>query len=107
MAVLSPTYSASHGVTVKTYPAPDAVPESAYFNGSFRTFGGTETTVNGLYSVEDTATIETWYRPDIKADSRILLRETGEIYEMFGRPEDIGLRHQYLVMKVKRVESGA
>lgn len=107
MAVLSPTYSAPHGVTTKTYPAPDAVPESAYFNGSFRTFGGTETTVNGLYSVVDTAIIETWYRPDIKADSRILLRETGEIYEMSGRPEDIGLRHQYLVMKVKRVESGA
>ena len=107
MAVLSPTYSAPLGVTVKTYPDPDAVPESAYFFGSFRTFGGTETTVNGLYSVEDTATIETWYRPDIKPDCRILLRETGEIYEIAGRPEDIGLRHQYLVIKVKRTESGA
>ena len=37
----------------------------------------------------------------------ILSNKTGEIYEMTGRPEDIGLRHQYLVMKVKRVESGA
>ena len=107
MAIMPPTYSVAHGTEVKEYPDPADIPESLFFNGSFRTFGGTEVTANGLYSVQDTGTIETWYRPEIKSDCRILLRESGEIYEITGRPEDIDLRHQFLVIKVKRVGSGA
>ena len=51
---------------------------------SFRTFGGTEKTSNGQVVVENTATIETWYRP-----------------------ENIGMRNQYLVAKVRAVKGGA
>lgn len=63
--------------------------------------------VNGLYSVEDTAIIETWYRPDIKADCRIVLLESGDVYEVLGKPEDIELRHQFLKFKVHAVEGDA
>ncbi len=76
------------------------------FFGSFKSYGGTEKTVNGVYSIEDTANIETWYRPDIKANCRVAL-ESGEIYDIMGEPEDINRRHQFLKFKVKRIKGGA
>ena len=75
--------------------------------GNFRTFGGTERDVNGLYSIENTATIETWFRPDIKSNCRIGIPETGEIYEILGEPENIGMRSQYLRLKVIQHKGGA
>ena len=74
--------------------------------GSFRTFGGTERNVNGLYSVENTATVETWYRPDIKSNCRIKL-ENGKIYDILGEPENINMRNQYLRLKLIEVKGGA
>ena len=63
--------------------------------------------VNGLYSVENTAVIETWYRPDIKSDCRIGVPQTGEIYEILGQPENIEMRNQYLKIKVRQIKGGA
>lgn len=104
MMLLIPTYSKEYAVDVKTYPGiNDGIP----INGSFRTFGGTERDVNGIYSVENTATIETWYRPDIKSNCRIGLPQTGEIYEILGEPENIEMRNQYLRFKVMQVKGGA
>lgn len=77
------------------------------FFGSFKTYGGTETTSNGILSVEDTANIETWYRPDIDSNCRVVLADTGAVYEIIGAPEDINQRHQWLVFKVRRVKGGA
>ena len=104
MYLLIPTYSNSYGVPVKTFPALD---KGTPIFGNFKTYGGTERDVNGLYSVEDTAIIETWYRPDIKSDCRIGVAETGAIYEILGQPENIELRNQYLRFKVQRVKGGA
>ena len=42
--------------------------------GSFRTFGGTEKVVNGVLTLENTAVVETFFDPTIKADCRIKLR---------------------------------
>lgn len=93
------------GVTVKEYPEP-ANGELIYC--SFRSFGGTESTKNGVYSVIDTANIETWYRPDIKADCKICFAEnTSKIYEIIGTPENIEMRNQFLKFKVKAVSGGA
>ena len=108
MCLLIPTYETVLGVPTKTYPSVQkALEDGKRFNGSLRTYGGTEREVNGLYSVEDTAIIETWYRPDIKADCRIVILESGDEYEVLGRPEDIELRHQFLKFKVHAVEGDA
>ena len=103
MILLVPTVETVHGVDVKEYPA---VSSGVRFNGTFRTFMGSERNVNGVYSVADTGTIETWYRPDIKADCRIVLPD-GEVYEVYGTPEDIDRRHQFLVFRVQRIAGGA
>lgn len=104
LSLLVPTYSETVGVRSKTYPkAADGI----LIYGSFRTFGGTERDINGVYSVEKTAVIETWYRPDIKADCRIAVRQTGEIYEILGEPENIELRNQYMKFKVRLIKGGA
>ena len=100
--LLIPTYSTSKGVTKKTFPA-----EGLRINCSFKTFGGTETTENGVYSVVDTGTIETWYRPDIKADCRIKILSTGSVYEVVGKPENIDMRNQFMSIRVRGIEGGA
>lgn len=105
MILLIPTYTEEAAVTVKTFPA---VGDGILINGNFKTYGGTERDVNGVYSVEDTAIIETWFRPDIKADCRIALADdTTAVYEIIGAPEDVELRHQYLKFRVRRVKGGA
>lgn len=100
MKLLVPTWNKVQGVAKKSYPAPDEVTE--VFFGSFRTFGGTERIVNDLFTIEDTATIDTWYDPAFTADCLIYICETGQSYEILGTPEDIDMRHQYLSFKVKR-----
>lgn len=104
LSLLIPETSEAYGVMVKTFPAINA---GIRINGSFRTFGGTERDTNGLYSVEKTAVIVTWYRPDIRSDCRIGIPETGDVYEILGAPEDIGMRHQFIRMKVMQIEGGA
>ena len=93
-----PTYSSAYGVKEKTFSAGEAI------NVNFKTYGGTETTVNGLLGVENTAIVETWYRPDITSDCRLVIG--GVTYEVLGQPEDIDMRHQYLKMKVKAIQGG-
>lgn len=104
LMLLIPTYSDSFGVPTKTFPAME---NGVLIYGSFKTYGGTERDVNGVYSVENTAVIETWYRPDIKSNCRIGVPETGEVYEILGEPENINLRNQYLKFKVIQVKGGA
>ena len=104
MVLLAPTYGKAYGVEDKTFPA---VKDGAPFNGNFRTFGGTEREVNGIYSIEDTAIVETWYNPAIKSDCRIAIRENGAVYEIINEPENVELRNQYLRFRVRRVKGGA
>ena len=100
--LLIPTYSSSKGVQKKTYPK-----QGIRLNCSFKTYGGTEGVKDGVYSVIDTAQIETWFRPDIKPDCKVKLLDTGEEYEIVGKPEDIDRRHQFIRFKVHAVEGGA
>lgn len=72
---------------------------------SFKTYGGTETTSNGVTVVNDTAEIETWYRPDITASSQIRLG--AKVYEVIGEPENIEMRNQFIKFKVQAVRGGA
>lgn len=100
--LLIPTYSIEKGVKVKTFPE-----TGARLNVSMKTYGGTETDVNGAFSIRDTANIETWYRPDIKADCRLKILQTGKVYEIIGSPENIDMRNQFMKFKVEAIEGGA
>lgn len=101
--ILQPTYESQKGVLIKTYTEDDGI--QIFCN--WKTYGGTESVSNGVYSVLDTAQIETWYRPEIKSDCRIKDLETGSVYEILGKPEDINRRHQFMRFKVQAVEGGA
>ena len=104
MKVLIPTSERIQGVLKKSFSDPE---DSELFFGSFRTFGGTENTQNGVYTVINTGVVNTWYRPDIKADCRIYLCETEQVYEIITDPEDIDMRHQYLQFKIRKVGTNA
>lgn len=103
MLLLIPQYTTKHGVAYKTYPNVD---NGVMFYGNFKTYGGTERNVDGLYSIDDTASIETWFRPDIKSDCRIVLPWTGAEYEIINEPENVNMRNQFLKFKVRRIKGG-
>jgi hypothetical protein len=93
------------GVSKKKYAEPTK--DNIIFC-SFKTYGGTESNVNGVYSVIDTANVETWYRPDITADCRICLAENpSKMYEVIGSPENINMRNQFIKFKVQAIAGGA
>lgn len=104
LMLLVPTYTNSYGVEKKTFPD---IKNGILFYGSFKTYGGTERDVNGIYSIEDTAKVECWYRPDIQSNCRIGVPATGAIYEILGEPENVNMRNQFLKFKVRRVKGGA
>mgnify|MGYP001091870611 CR=1 FL=1 len=101
MFLLIPQTKTIKGSTKKSYP--DAG-ELIYC--SFRTFGGTERTDNDVLIVEDTAVVETWFRPDIKSDC-ILESTDGLRYEILGTPENISMRNQVLKFKIRAIRGGA
>lgn len=98
--ILVPTTKNVNGKVVYVYPDTGDI-----INAAYTTFGGTESVVNGVYSVIDTGTVETWYRPDITSTTR-LKREDGRIYDVEGDPENIEMRNQFLKIKVKCIGNG-
>ena len=100
--LLIPTTTKYNGVSTQTYPNDSDI--ILFVN--WKTYGGTETTVNGLISIIDTAEITTWYRPDIAANCR-LKREDGKVYEIISEPENFDLGNQFCKFKVQRVKGGA
>ncbi len=105
MLLLIPKTTIIRGVAVKTYP--DATSGVLFFC-SFRSFGGTESESNGVLTVQDTANIETWFRPDIKADCRLCIANQPEkVYEILGNPENINMQNQFLKFKIRSVSGGA
>lgn len=107
MYILNPTYKPVKGVPKETWPQISELADEDMIFGTFRTFGGTDVISNDLYTVQDTGTIDTWYRPDIKSNSRLYLIHERETYEILGNPEDIDKRHQYMRIKVRKVGGGA
>lgn len=101
--LLIPQVSQKKGVTVKEYPKTG----NPIINCDFRTYGGTETTNNDIYTVVDTAQVETWYRPDITSDCRIKVLQTGTEYEIINTPENINMRNQFVKFKVQAVKGNA
>lgn len=105
-----PTTATSYGVSTKVYKTIDGV-----VMANFKTFGGSETVVNGVVTVEETAQIVCRYRPDIKSNTRIILLSEGfdengkpaAVYEIMGAPENIEMRNMFLKFKVRRIKGGA
>ena len=96
-------YTESMGVQVPVYAE-----QSILFWGSFATYGGTERVVNDIVVIEDTATVETWYRPEFTAAARVALANApGKLYEIVGEPENIEQRNLYTKMKLTAVRGGA
>lgn len=73
---------------------------------SFKSYGGTESTVDGVYSIVDTVDVETWYRPDITSDCVIVVADTGAKYQLLNEPENIDNRNQFLKFKLERIKGG-
>lgn len=109
LVLLVPTYTTVSGVRKKTYPTViEALKnKSNLFFGNFKTYGGTEREVNGVYSIEDTANVETWYRPDITSECRVGVANTEVVYDIINEPENVNMRNQFLKFKIRRVKGGA
>lgn len=68
---------------------------------NFKSKGGTEAVHNGQYIILDTATVQTWYRPDIKKGDRLILEQDGSAWEIKGNPENVEMRNRILILKVQ------
>lgn len=90
-----------NGVEVKTWPDDGPV-----FFANLKSYGGTERVQNDLLVIEDTMTLTTWYRPDILAECRVRILQTGALYEIINEPENWDMRNQFLVCKLRRVVGG-
>lgn len=100
LIILNPKWETKQGVRKKTYPQKSDL----VFQGTFRTYGGSEgVDRNGLYALEDTATIECWFRPDITSETRIYNPRNGKTYEVMNAPEDANQKSQILRFKVKAI----
>jgi len=92
-----------NGVEVKNWPDPETGP---VFFANLKSYGGSERVQNDLLVIEDTMTLTTWYRPDILANCRVRILQTGALYEIINAPENWDMRNQFLVCKLRRVVGG-
>lgn len=101
LMLLVPTLVTAKGSPKKVYPATGDI-----INCSFRSFGGTEVQNNGVLTIENTAKVQTWYRPDITADCRLQTSDNRQ-WEIIGGPENVEMRNQYLNITIRLIEGGA
>lgn len=102
--LLVPAVTKVKGVNKFTYPEAE---KSPIIYGTFKTYLGSESNENGVMTVVDTGYIDTWYRPDINSNCRLHLIENGQTYEIFGDPEDVQMRHQFLKIRVRKIGGGS
>lgn len=103
MYLLQPTYQTVKGVRQKLWPDPATLGDDYLIFGTFRSFGGTDMTIDNVVTVEATGYVETWYRPDITSACRLYMVPTNESYEIMGDPENISMRNQFLKIRVRRI----
>lgn len=97
--LFTPTVGESvDGVPVKNWG------EGVLFFANVKSYGGTERVANDLLVIEDTVTVTTWFRPDIKASCRVRILSTGALYEIINEPENWDMRGQFIVCKCRRVK---
>lgn len=97
--LLSPVSSKVGGKVVREYPA--AGPR---FFANVKSYGGSERVSNDLLIIEDTVTVTTWFRLDIRPACRVKILNTGAVYEIINEPENWDMRGQFIVCKCRRVK---
>lgn len=97
-----PVSVSAYGVNKKAWENVNGV-----IMANFKTYGGTEKTDNNILSVEDTATVVCWFRPDIQGNCRLIRLTDNAAFEILGDPENIEMRNQFLKFKVRRIKGGA
>lgn len=101
LVLLVPTMQDYKGVRKNTFAA-----AAGTIFANFKTYGGTELHVDGILQVEETASVTTWYRPDITSACRIQRATDGAVFEILGEPENIEQRNMILKFKVRRIKGG-
>ena len=74
--------------------------EDIIFYCSAKSYGGTEKVVNGVYVIEDTWNIDTWYNPRISKGDRVRFLDDNSEYDIYSTPENINRSCQYMQFKV-------
>lgn len=97
-----PVTASVYGVNKKTWQNVNGV-----IQANMKSYGGTEKIENGILSVEDTAQVVCWYRPDITGGCRLVRLTDNAVFEILGEPENIEMRNQFLKFKVRRIKGGA
>lgn len=95
--LLKRTTKKVNGVNQETFT------EKTMFFCSAKSYGGTEKVVNGVYVIEDTWSIDTWFNPDIKKGDRVRFLDDNTEFEVLASPENINRRGQYMRFKVSRI----
>lgn len=72
---------------------------------SFKSYGGTERESTDLLVVENTAVVETYFRPDITNSCQIRLTDGSE-WEILNI-ENLEMKNMYLRIKVRSINGGA
>lgn len=94
--VLIPQISKINGVVKKDYT------EGEVFFASVKAYGGTESVINNVFVIQDTLSIETYYRQDIKGDCLLELLDDNSKWEILNTPEQIDREKKTITFKVKR-----
>lgn len=95
--VLKPTTKKINGCVVKTYEEGDV------FFASVKSYGGTDTIINNVYVIQDTLSIETFYREEIKSNCKVKLLDDNTEWEIINTPEQIDREKKIILFKVKRI----
>lgn len=81
--------------------------ENPIIHCNFKTYGGKETTVNGRYTILDTAKITTWFRPDITSNCQVIRLSDNATFNIINEPENMGQGNKYLQFTVERLKGKA
>lgn len=73
---------------------------------AFSNFQGTEKNIDGVLSIENTASVCSPFIPDLENGDAIKLLDSGKVYEIINSPENWNMQNLYLLFKVRAVESG-
>jgi hypothetical protein len=78
----------------------DADPAQDFCNWKGK--GGSESQQAGKLVVIDTAELTMWYRPDVSERDMVLLNEDEKLAYEVVNVENIEMRNQYMILKVRR-----
>lgn len=97
--ILTPTNEKINGCVVKSYKEGDV------FFASIKSYGGTDTTINNVFVIQDTLSVESFYRQEIKSNCKLKLLDDDSLWEIINTPEMIDREKKIILFKVKRINT--